>query len=199
MTIQAIYWDIGGVLIRTQDRTPRQQLAQRLGLTYQALEEFVFGSELGRKAQRGELPELERWASLAHELNIPPAEIPAVREAFFGGDFLDERLVAYIRNLRTRYRLGVISNAMSDTREFIEVRCGLAGVFDHLTFSAELGIMKPDPRIFQHALAALGVQPAEAVFVDDFMHNVEGARAVGMHAIHFQNPDQALADLEALL
>jgi FMN phosphatase YigB (HAD superfamily) len=43
------------------------------------------------------------------------------------------------------------------------------------------------------------LQPAEAVFVDDFLHNVEGARAVGMHAIQFRSPEQVRLDLEAML
>lgn len=199
MSIKAIYWDIGGVLLRTRDRQPRQQLAERLGLSYQELEALVFNSELGRKAQRGEIAETERWNHLVDELGITLEEVPAVREAFFGGDFLDQELVAYLRRLRPRYRLGVISNAMDGTRQFIEVTCGLAGVFDHLTFSAEIGVMKPDVRIFHHALAGLRVEPGEAVFVDDFLHNVEAARAVGMHAIHFQSPAQAMAELDEIL
>lgn len=199
MTIQAIYWDIGGVLIRTLDRRPRQELAERFGLTYQALEELVFGSENGRRAQRGELLEAERWVCLADELGVSPDEIPAVRRAFFGGDSLDEHLIAYIRRLHPRYRTGIISNGMSGARKLIEETYGLARVFDHFTISAEVGFMKPDARIYQHALAGLNVEPAASVFIDDFLRNVEGARAAGMHATHFRNPDQTLAELDALL
>ena len=199
MMIKAVYWDIGGVLVRTGNRQPRQELAARFGLSYQELEELVFGSDLGRKAQRGEIPEPERWAHLVDELGIPLEEVPAVRQAFFGGDFLDEDLVAYIRRLHERYQTGVISNAMGGVRRFIEVECGLADAFDHMTFSAEVGVMKPDARIFHHALAGLGVQPAEAAFVDDFLHNVEAACTVGMHAVHFRTPAQAMADLDLVL
>ncbi|MCU0485107.1 MAG: HAD family phosphatase [Anaerolineales bacterium] len=199
MSIQAVYWDIGGVLVRTGDRLPRTVLARRLGMSYQDLETLVFNSEIGRKAQRGEITEPERWNSLVGELGIAAEEVPAVRQAFFGGDFLDEALVTYIRSLKPRCKLGVISNAMGGARHFIEVECGLAGLFDHLTFSAEVGVMKPDARIFQHALAGLGVEPAQAVFVDDFLHNIQAARALGMLAVHFQTPAQAVAELEQIL
>jgi epoxide hydrolase-like predicted phosphatase len=197
--IQAIYWDIGGVLVRTGYRQPRTALAQRLGMSYQDLESLVFGSEIGRKAQRGEITEAERWNYLAQELGIQPEEVFSVRQAFFGGDFLDQELVAYLQRLKPRYKLGVISNAMNGTRHFIEVQCGLAGLFDTLTFSAEVGVMKPDVRIFWHALDSLGVEPASAVFVDDFSHNVEAARLLGMQAVHFQSPAQAMAELEQIL
>jgi epoxide hydrolase-like predicted phosphatase len=199
LSIQAIYWDIGGVLVRTGDPLPRTALAQRLGMSYQDLESLVFGSEIGRKAQRGEITEAERWNYLSQELGIQPEEVSLVRQAFFGGDFLDQELVAYLQRLKPRYKLGVISNAMNGTRQFIEVQCGLAGLFDTLTFSAEVGVMKPDVRIFRHALDSLGVEPASAVFVDDFFHNVEAARLLGMQAVHFQSPAQAMAELEQIL
>jgi FMN phosphatase YigB (HAD superfamily) len=59
--------------------------------------------------------------------------------------------------------------------------------------------MKPDPRIYQRSLANLGVAPENAIFIDDFMHNVEGARRVGIHAIHFKDPVQVRTQLNALL
>ena len=68
-----------------------------------------------------------------------------------------------------------------------------------MVISAEVGIMKPDPRIFQYALEQLDVAPAEAVFVDDVIENVEAARAFGMHAIHFTTPRQAISELKQLL
>jgi HAD superfamily hydrolase (TIGR01509 family) len=57
---------------------------------------------------------------------------------------------------------------------------------DDILISAEVGLAKPDPRIYRLAAERLGVRPDEAVFVDDFAANVEGARAVGMRAIHFR-------------
>jgi putative hydrolase of the HAD superfamily len=61
--------------------------------------------------------------------------------------------------------------------------------------SAEIGVMKPDPRIYQAMLEKLGVSPPETIFVDDFLENVEGARRLGMRSIHFLDPDQARAEL----
>jgi HAD superfamily hydrolase (TIGR01509 family) len=68
-----------------------------------------------------------------------------------------------------------------------------------LVISAEIGLVKPDLEIYQWLVSQLGIKPAKAVFVDDFLHNVEGARAAGLLAIHFQSADQALGELQALL
>ena len=59
--------------------------------------------------------------------------------------------------------------------------------------------MKPDPRIYQVALEQLDMAPAETVLLDDFIQNVEGARAVGMQAIHFTQPEQALDELKQIM
>jgi HAD superfamily hydrolase (TIGR01509 family) len=71
--------------------------------------------------------------------------------------------------------------------------------FDQLIISAEIGLVKPDLVIYQWMLAELGLEPSQAVFVDDFQHNVQGAQAAGLHAIHFRTPDQALGELQILL
>ena len=71
--------------------------------------------------------------------------------------------------------------------------------FDHLIISAEVGVVKPKAEIYLLALEQLKVSPSEAVFVDDFIENVEGARAVGMSAIHFKEPEQAIAQIQKLL
>jgi putative hydrolase of the HAD superfamily len=199
MGIRAVFWDIGGVLVRTEDRTPRLRLAEELGLTYAQLEDAVFNAEAGQKAQVGLLSAEEVWRQVAQKLGLPERRIPALQEAFFGGDVLDEGLVAAIRGLRPSYATGIISNTFDTTRRLLAEVWGIADAFDAIVISAEVGVIKPDPRIYRLALDQLGVAPAEAVFVDDFKANAQGARRVGMHAIHFRSPEQALKDLQALL
>ena len=70
--------------------------------------------------------------------------------------------------------------------------------FDHQIFSAEVRLIKPDLAIYQHCLQRLGVQPPEALFVDDRERNVQAARAVGITGIRFQSVEQLRGELEAL-
>jgi epoxide hydrolase-like predicted phosphatase len=199
VSIQAIYFDIGGVLVRTEDKTPRDQLAARLGISREVLNDLVFSGEQGQRAQCGEISATELWEGVRKFLHLPVEAMPQVRQEFFGGDRLDTGLLDYIRILHQHYKTGIISNALDNTRSMIENRWGMTDAFNTIIISAEVGVMKPDARIFQIALQSLGLPPHEAMFVDDFADNVEGARAVGMHAIQFHNPEQIRLDLEAIL
>lgn len=198
MTFKAIFFDLGGVIVRTEYQAPRQHLAERLGLEYDDLIKVVFDSETAQQASRGEISEDEHWKAVARRLRCEPAEIDRLRDEFFGGDIIDYELIEFIRSLRPRYRTGLISNAWSGLRQYL-IKSKFEDAFDSLTISAEVGAMKPQARIYQLALEAAGVAPQAAVFVDDFEENIEGARAIGMAGVFFRDPAKAVAELEALL
>jgi putative hydrolase of the HAD superfamily len=75
----------------------------------------------------------------------------------------------------------------------------IADAFDQIFISAEMGLAKPDPRIYQAAAAELEKEPSEILFVDDFIENVQAARKVGWNAIHFRSREGALAELAEYL
>jgi epoxide hydrolase-like predicted phosphatase len=198
MSIRAVLFDLGGVLLRTEFQAPRQQLAERLGMEYDDLVKIVFDSDSGTRATIGEISSEEHWNSVMKRLKRPASELAAIRAEFFAGDILDRTLLAYIRSLRGKYKTGLISNAWSDLREYI-VREKFDDAFDKMIISAEVGASKPEPKIFQIALEELGVKPNEAVFVDDFMINIEGCEKVGIKGIHFKDPESILRQLKKLL
>ena len=198
MSIKAVFFDLGGVIVRTEFQAPRQQLAERLGMEYDDLDRIVFDSESGRLAALGQLTADQHWISVLSRLKRPGSELSSIRQDFFAGDIVDRTLVEYIRSLRGKYKTGLISNAWSDLRDFI-VREKFDDAFDGLIISAEVGAMKPEPKIFQIALEQFGVRPKEAVFVDDFLVNIEGCEKVGMKGIHFRDPEAAMQQLKELL
>ncbi len=197
--MRAIYWDIGGVLVRTEDRGPRTRLAESLGTTYEQLEELVWGGKRGRLAQIGQIEEAEQWRYACRSLGVDEQRAGWLKAEFFAGDRVDHELADVIRGLRKKYKTGVISNAMSDARRFLEKEAQIADAFDALTYSYAVGIMKPQPGIFLAALQALGVEANRAVFVDDFEKNVVGAREIGMKAVHFKTKEQSLHELGKIL
>ncbi|MBN1146280.1 MAG: HAD family phosphatase [Anaerolineales bacterium] len=199
MTIRAVIWDLGGVLLRTEDYTRRDALAKRLNMNRSSLEELVFNSDSGNRAQRGEIRIEQHWENLRQTLGLSPAALVDFQSEFWAGDYLDRSLVDYIRSLRPRYKTALLSNAFSDLRHMVTNVWKFSDAFDAMIVSAEVGLMKPDARLYQVALECLGVPAPQAVFVDDFLHNVEGARAVNMHAIHFRNPEWVRSELQQLL
>jgi epoxide hydrolase-like predicted phosphatase len=198
MTIRAVFFDLGGVIVRTEFQAPRERLADRVGMTYEELVKAVFESKTSREASGGKISEEAHWKAVARLLRLPPGEMEAARNEFFAGDIVDLALLDYIRALRPRYHTGLISNAWDGLRPYME-REKFADAFDALTISAEVGAMKPEARIYQHALEQLGVKPSQAVFVDDFVENIAGCEAVGMRGIHFRSVEQTLQELKKLL
>jgi epoxide hydrolase-like predicted phosphatase len=199
MSIRAVIFDLGGVLLRTEDQTPRRELAERLGITRQEMYSLIFDSPSARQASLGTITAEEHMERLRLTLGVPPEDFSTVPGAFWSGDRLDLGLVNYIRTLRLRYKTALLSNAWSDLRGMLTERWEIADAFDEMVISAEVGIVKPDPRIYHLALERLQVAPQEAVFVDDFIENIEGGKAVGLHTIHFRTPHQAIEDLSSLL
>ena len=198
MSIRAIFFDLGGVILRTEFQAPRQQLAERLGMEYDDLVKIVFDSDSGIKATMGEISSEEHWNSVMKRLKRPASELIAVRDEFFAGDIIDRTLLVYLRSLRGKYKTGLISNAWGDLRDYI-VREKFDDAFDKMIISAEVGAAKPEPKIFQIALEQFGVKPNEAVFVDDFLINIEGCEKVGIKGIHFQDTESTLRQLKKLL
>ena len=195
MSVRAAFFDLGGVVVRTEYQAPREYLAERLNITYEDLYRIVFESDTSRQASIGSITTEAHWEAVTRRLGRPASEAKIIREEFFAGDVPDTLLVDYIRSIRPRFKTGVISNAWPDLREYI-VEKKLDDAFDALVISAEVGIMKPDPRIFQIALDTLGVSADESVFVDDTPANVDAARALGMRGILFRDQARVLRDLK---
>jgi epoxide hydrolase-like predicted phosphatase len=199
MPIRAVIFDLGGVLVRTEDRTSRSNLAERLGLTYDELSALVFDSQSALQAMKGEITTEEHWDEVRRALGLSKEEYPRVPLEFWGGDTLDQDLINYLRNLRPKYKTALLSNAWDDLRQMIEELWKFDDAFDQIVISAEVGLVKPDRLIYEKVLSDLDVKPAEAVFVDDFPENIAGAEAVGLAVIRFISPEQALQDLKMLL
>lgn len=200
--IKAVIFDFGGVILRTHDWSGRRRWEQRLGLPPDGAEQMVFNSEMGRQAQHGRITTDDLWQWVGQQCGLSAAELAQFRQDFWAGDVLDEELVAFIRQLRPSYQTALISNAFDDLRNVLTNEFAIANAFDVIVISSEEGVMKPDPRLYQIALERLNCGPHEAVFIDDFVHNIEGARTIGLHTIHFTpgiDPTAALRQLGVVL
>ncbi len=200
MPIQAVLFDIGGVLLRTEDQEPRRKWERRLGLPARGLADAVFNCETARLASVGQATQQDVWRAVAERFRLDDAKLRDLQRDFWAGDRLDEQLLRYLIDLRPRYKTGVLSNAWPGLRALYAQWFGLTDdLVDVMIYSGEVGVMKPDARIYHLALERLQVPAESVVFVDDFIENVAGAQAVGMRAVHFASPGQALAHLSRLL
>jgi len=194
MTIKAAIFDLGGVLVRTEFPEVRQRLEKRLGFAPGTLGQIVWGGEEWELAQLGRISYEEYWRRVGTALGFStPQEIADFRREYFSGDCLDQELVSLIKELRPRYKIGLLSNAPDRLETWLEEEWAIKGLFDAIVYSAKAGLAKPDHSMFHLILEQLDAAPSESLFIDDFPRNIDAAEALGMQAILFTNT-KALRD-----
>lgn len=200
MGYKSVIWDVGGVLVRTKNFTRRQALADRLNMTMDELDAMVFGKDDNLRAQLGEITYHEHWDNIAKRLGTDFVQTAKVKADFFAGDRVDYELIAKIAYYKQRgHHTGILSNYWDRLRWEIEEGWSIAPTFQTVIISSEVGLMKPDPAIYQLLLEQTGFAPEETIFVDDFIENVNAARDLGIHGIHFRDKRSVLDEVNELL
>jgi len=111
----------------------------------------------------------------------------------------NDELLDYIERLKHNYKIAVLSNANLGSLERKLGHDRLNKYFDERIISAEVGMIKPTAEIYLMTSKKLGVLPEECIFIDDKKTHCEGAQAVGMQAVWYQNFPQMKNELETLL
>ena len=199
VTVKAVLFDFGGVLVRTRDQESRRKWEITLGLEEGQLSQLVFESEAARQATIGALPERAIWEHVAETLRLDNVKLQQLKIDFWKSDQLDTQLVRYLKSLHPNYRTGILSNAWSNARQLFTETYQLGDVVDEMVLSAEVGLAKPDASIYLFAAQKLGVKPEEAIFVDDMPENVTGAIKAGMLGIQFTGTPELLETLSHLI
>lgn len=208
-TLRALIVDYGGVLTNPLSealagwlRTDGVDAARFRSLMRQWSAEDADGSAgQGRlvhdlEAGRIDPREFERLfaARLAASDGSGPAAAGLLARMFAG--FRAEAGMAEV--LRAARRAGLRTALLSNSWGLDYPRDGWADLFDATVISGEVGMRKPDPEIYLHTAARLGVAPADCVFVDDLRPNVRGAVRVGMVGVHHTDVATTVEELEIL-
>jgi len=127
------------------------------------------------------------------------ASVEEIEAAQLGGIVIDQNLIAYIKELKKKYKIAILSNVGTN-----QIRDNLLSeeeqkLIDVFVFSYEVGVVKPDPKIYQTATEKLGLESHQCVFTDDGQHNVDAAIALGMKGILYQDFRQFKQDLNKIL
>ncbi len=197
MQIKAIILDIGGVIWLANDSPLSEKWAARCGLDAERFDRIVYASEWGEQALVGAITREEIWANIGALLELCENDLHELEQDYWEGKW-NTTLLDYFRTLKPHYKLGIISDAFTGAREVVKTWVN-EELFDVILFSAEEGVCKPDPRIFQRALERLGIEASAAIFVDDRVVNVEGAKQLGIHTIQYEGFSQLLDALGAYL
>lgn len=183
MKIKSVVFDFGNVICYP---VANEKIARAAAECRLAVDEFLRAFWLNRLPYDAGLSPQEYWRGIAAaastEFDDPLIERMVQHEIGFWNTF-DPRVLSWIDVLRQRgYPIGILSNLPFPMAGALRGTPGFMEHFDHVTFSCELGLFKPQAAIYEHSFRGLGVAPEETLFIDDKIENVEGARAMGMHA-----------------
>jgi FMN phosphatase YigB (HAD superfamily) len=191
LLIRAILLDIGGVLWHPKETPLSLKWAARCGLSPQEFDEIIYNSAWGSQALVGRITGAEMWEKIGNRLGLSPVERSQCEKEYWEGVW-DTEFLNYCQLLKSRYKLGVVSDGESTAREEVKPWIN-ESLFDVIVFSSEVGVCKPDPKIFQCALEQLQIKASETLFIDDREKNINGAKAFGMHAVHYKNRNQVFS------
>lgn len=199
--IKNVVFDIGNVFVRW---SPGEVVERCLNIARADSLNSVRADELFRSSiwlaiNRGELTREEAELAYGEQHGLSPIESQALffhamdhQVAVEGTEELAQRLK------QAGYRIFGLTDNVREIVAHLKGRYGFWELFDGVVVSAEVGMLKPDPKIFTLLLQTYGLSASETVFLDDMPHNVDGARAVGMESFLFTTAPACEARLRAL-
>lgn len=201
MNIKAVVLDFGGVLVRTATRSSRIEWENRLGLSDNELDHIVFNSKVAAEATIGKATIDDIWLYVQKHLNLTAEQLEQLIIDFWKEDFLDHDLIQVLNDLMNSFTTAILSNIWTGARQFFQSNYGIQEglTVDKLFLSCEMGLAKPDPKIYMEMATALDVKLGEILFIDDNYDNVFSANALGMKTHQFSDPKTAISILTNLL
>jgi len=195
--IDAIIFDLGNVLLAFDESRAARRLAERTGKTLSEINAYALSTPYVTELSIGKLSKKTFFHTVAKDLafNGTYEEFAELWSDIFTPI---EPMVALTKSLHQRLPRLVLSNTNAIHVDYVLEHYPFLHDFDAHVFSHEVGLLKPDPAIFQHALQKYGLTAERTVFVDDIAANADAARRLGMKAVHFNNPDQARTELTNL-
>lgn len=195
----AVIFDLGGVLI---DWNPRYLYRKRFGGDEAAMEHFLthvctpdwnIQQDAGRTFAEASDLLCRSHPQLREHIE---AWLPGFDDMMSG---VIQGSVDILAELRARgTRVYALTNWSSETFPYALKRFEFLNWFADIAVSGQLKLIKPDPAIYRHLLGRHGLQAEQTIFIDDAPHNVAGGAAVGLHALHFTNPETLRRELVAL-
>ncbi|HEY1085956.1 MAG TPA: HAD family phosphatase [Candidatus Saccharimonadales bacterium] len=188
--IKAIIFDCFGVLYVDASHDFYENQVPHYEKLRSALMELNKASDYGLITQ-------DEWTRQVSETTGLP--LVFVRQNIQRTNIRNKQLLEYTQQLRTRYKVGMLSNIGKGAMDQFFAAEERKELFDTVVLSSEIGLTKPHPEIFRLTAERLGVQPGECVMIDDLEENCSGADAAGMQAIHYRTNKQTIRDLAAIL
>lgn len=191
-----ILFDLGGVLFTNGTKKFISVISERYNLPIEKVREAVDG-ELGTKYRESQITRDEFWKQLVSDLLLTE-DIDKLEDEWISYYELIPKTKEIISELSKKYEVYYLSDNVKERVNKLDLRFDFLKLFDGGVFSHEVGVRKPNPKIYEFVLNKAGVNAAEAIFIDDKETALVPAKEMGIKAILFENPEKLEEDLRAL-
>lgn len=192
--IRAIIFDMGGVLIKPNEKQIGSRIARSCRIRPKKLVAIAFDSVYEDELCTGKINAYQYWKKICKKAGINYTKRIADR---WIGEYrapVNSNVMRIVEKLKKKYIVASITD-VSKTRAAYHKKHGLYRHFRFVVFSCYARVRKPHKKIYFTALRRLRVAPAQCLFIDDKKKNVAGARSVGMNGIVFKNAAQLKREL----
>lgn len=141
----------------------------------------LFLDELNLKIDLGEISRQDFFEGIEKNIHVSADKI---RKEFDNDWVVDQNLVEFIKRLKNKYKIGLLSNGGEEELTIV-FRDKIDSLFDSTTFSYDVRLVKPDEKIFQICLKKLNINPSEAILVEDSKTNIAAANKLGIQTIFY--------------
>ena len=198
MAIKNIVFDVGNVLVRWDPQGIVERVFDGHANLPQLMQE-IFKHETWLLLNRGEITEVEAIDRYHQLLKIDKKHLQHLVNVVKDSLTPIEESIALLENLsHQEFKLYALTDNTHEIMAYLRKRYQFWDHFQGVIVSAEVGYLKPAKEIYEILLSTYQLIPEETVFIDDVPRNVEGAKALGIHGIVFEEPAQCIAHLKKL-
>jgi putative hydrolase of the HAD superfamily len=194
-----ILCDVGGVLILSNDTGKRAMWEKKLGLQSGQLFEEVYKKSPALQATVGSVASQAVWSYIQDAFSLSDRDTAELIADFSSGDTINTEFYNYLLTLHKKYKISLLSNAWLDARTIYTKIFHLDRISDSMIISAEVGMEKPDRKIFLYACDLLQSTADEILFIDDTKENVDAAKKLGMKTVLFTSTAETITDIKQIL
>lgn len=195
--IKSVIFDLGNVLVNFDATKAAKRFSKDCKVPVKKVWDHFFTDPTEKSYTRGEISCQEFYKHAKNALDIP---VDFETFKYYWNDIFWENkgMDALLGKLKKKYPLYLISNTNKMHFDYLLGKFKVLRHFKKTFPSHEVGHRKPEPQIYKKVLKKIKLKPRETVFVDDVQKFVDGARAVGMHAIQFKNRQQLVRELKKM-
>ncbi|MEI8630123.1 MULTISPECIES: HAD family hydrolase [Vibrio] len=198
LQIKNVIFDVGNVLVRW---SPVEIVRLTFGHSVEAekMAQLLFSSQIWKDLNKGIISETEAKLCYQREHQVTAEEMDRFFYYVKHTQILLYGSVELLKRVKSAgYRVYALTDNVNEIVEHLRTTYEFWPLFEGAIISSEVQLLKPQAEIYQALLSTYQLQAEETVFLDDMPYNVEGARAVGMEAIQFENAQQCESELKAM-